>query len=204
MEPIKTIEKSIDKYEDKLGDYLVQLAQHNMSNDDSAQVNKILHVISDFERISDYSVNLALTAREMVEKQVHFSDDAMKEISILENATHKLLDITATAFIENNLNKAYEVEPLQHVIKEMIGEIKNNHIERLRNKECTIELGFVLSDLLNAYERASAHCANIAIAVVEAEHKEFTPHESARKYRKDANSTYQSIYQENKSRYSLA
>ena len=128
----------------------------------------------------------------------------MHEISILEKATHNLLDITNKAFTENHVEAAYMAEPLQHVINEMITEIKNNHIERLRNKECTIELGFVLSDLLNAYERAAAHCANIAIAVVETESNNFAPHQLARKFRKDEDSSYFSTYKEYKAKYSLA
>lgn len=200
---IKSIEKSVDKYEDKLGAYLVQLSQHDMSTEDNNQINKILHVINDFERISDYSVNVVNTAFEMTEKQVHFSDEAMREIQILEKATHNIIEMTKTAFIENDTDKAYMIEPLQHVIKDMINEIRTNHIERLRNKECTIELGFVLSDLLNAYERATAHCSNIAIAVIESMHYSYTPHESARNYRKDEHSSYVAMYRENKAKYSL-
>ena len=204
MVEIKAMEKNVDKYEDKLGEYLVQLAEHDMSIYDSHQVSKFLHVISDFERISDYAVNVVSTAYEMVEKQVSFSYEAMREISILEKATHDLMNMTNKIFVENDAKRAYDVEPLQHVIKELIAEIKGNHIERLRNKECTIEMGFVLSDLLNAYERATAHCSNIAIAVVEAEQDSFAPHESAKKYRKDENSLYHTVYLENKIKYSLA
>ena len=156
-----------------------------MTSDDSHEVSKILHVINDFERISDYSVNVVNVTKEMTEKQVSFSAEAMKEISVLEKVTHELMAITRKSFIDGNVEKAFEIEALQHVISDMIKDIKDNHIFRLRNKECTIELGFVLSDLLNAYERASAHCSNIAIAVIESAHDSYAPHESARLYRKD-------------------
>lgn len=204
MDEIKEMERNVDKYEDKLGDYLVQLAQHDMSSNDNQEVSKILHVINDFERISDYSVNVVGVAKEMMDKQVSFSAEAMKEIAVLEKATHQLMEITGKSFAENDVETAFEIEPLQHVISDMIKEIKNNHIFRLRNKECTIELGFVLSDLLNAYERASAHCSNVAIAVIEAANDSFAPHESARNYRKDEDSSYQAIYNKNKEKYSLA
>ncbi len=203
FEEISGMEKSVDKYEDKLGTYLVQLTEHDMTSDDSYEVNKILHVINDFERISDYSVNVVGTAREMMEKQVKFSDEAMKEIAVLEKAAHQLIGFTGKAFADTDLNIAYEIEPLQHVINEIIMQIKDNHIFRLRNKECTIELGFVLSDLLNAYERASAHCANVAIAVIESAHTGYAPHESARKYRRDEESSYQELYKKNKELYTL-
>ena len=110
---------------------------------------------------------------------------------------------TAKAFADDDTQTAYEIEPLQHVISEMIMQIKDNHIMRLRNKECTIELGFVLSDLLNAYERAAAHCSNVAIAVIESASAGFAPHESSRNYRRDEESSYQEIYRNNKARFSL-
>ncbi|MBQ6851223.1 MAG: Na/Pi cotransporter family protein [Oscillospiraceae bacterium] len=203
VEEIRQMESTVDKYEDKLGTYLVQLTEQDMTSDDSHQVSKILHVINDFERISDYSVNVVNTAIEMMEKQVKFSAEAMKEIAVLEKASHELMNLTEKAFVDNDIQTAFEIEPLQHVINEMIMQIKDNHILRLRNKECTIELGFVLSDLLNAYERASAHCSNVAIAVIESVSSEYAPHESSRNYRRDEESSYQEIYRNNKARFSL-
>jgi len=200
---IRHMEKTVDKYEDKLGAYLVKLTEQDMSSEDSHEVNKILHVINDFERISDYSVNVINTAMEMMEKQVKFSDEAMKEIAVLEKASHELMNISGKAYTDADVQTAYEIEPLQHVINEMIMQIKDNHILRLRNKECTIELGFVLSDLLNAYERASAHCSNVAIAVIESASSEYAPHESSRNYRRDEESSYQEIYRRNKEKFSL-
>ncbi|MBR5520855.1 MAG: Na/Pi cotransporter family protein [Oscillospiraceae bacterium] len=200
---IRDMEKQVDKYEDKLGSYLVQLSQYNMSTADNHEVSKILHVINDFERISDYSVNATHAAKEMQEKSITFSDEAMKEIDVLKNATVELTNITTVAFKENNMSAAGEIEPLQHIINELIMEIKNNHISRLKNKECTIELGFVLSDVLNAYERCAAHCANIGISVIEASKESFAPHESSRNYRKDTHSAYQMNYRKYKEKYSI-
>ncbi len=203
LDDIKSMEKQVDKYEDKLGNYLVQLSDRDMRTEDSREVSKILHVINDFERISDYSVNIAAAAGEMVEKGITFSVEAMKEIGILKTATREIAGMTVAAFKENNVETARKIEPLQHVIRELTGEIKGNHINRLKNKECTIELGFVLSDVLNAYERAAAHCSNIAIAVMEAEHRGYAPHESSKKYRKDTTSAYREDYAGYKQKYSI-
>lgn len=202
FDDIKIMEKQVDKYEDKLGSYLVQLSGQDMSADDNREVSKILHVINDFERISDYSVNIAGAAKEMTEKCITFSKEAIREINLLKAASIELIDITKTSFIESDMEAAFEAEPLQHVINELIMDIKNNHIDRLKNKECTIELGFVLSDVLNAYERAAAHCSNIAIAVIEAENDSYAPHESSRNYRKDERSAYGDNYNRFKNKYS--
>ncbi len=201
FDEVRGMEKHVDKYEDKLGTYLVQLAEQDMSSVDNHEVSKILHVINDFERVSDYSVNVVGAAREMQEKSITFSGEAMKEIDVLKAATTELTELTREAFKNNDTEIAEEVEPLQHVINEMIMEIKNNHISRLKNKECTIELGFVLSDVLNAYERGAAHCSNIAIAVLEAAKDSFSPHESSRSYRKDERSAYQENYAKYKTKY---
>ncbi|MBQ8603761.1 MAG: Na/Pi cotransporter family protein [Oscillospiraceae bacterium] len=204
FDEISGMEKHVDKYEDKLGTYLVQLSEQDMTSEDNHEVSKILHVINYFERISDYSVNVVHAAREMQEKAITFSGEAMKEIDILKAATLELTAMTKAAFKNNDIEVAEEVEPLQHVINELIMEIKNNHISRLKNKECTIELGFVLSDVLNAYERGAAHCSNIAIAVLESEKDIYAPHESSRSYRKDERSAYQENYAKHKAKYTTA
>ena len=202
-EEIINMEKSVDKYEDKLGSYLVQLSQQDMTTEDSHQVSKILHVINDFERISDYSLNVLDASNEMESKKISFSKEAQKEITALQNAALALLDSTYISFIEDDSTLAQHIQPLQQVIEELVSEIKNNHINRLRNKVCTIELGFVLSDILNAYERAAAHCTNIAIAVIESHNDDFEPHASARNYRKNEGSLYNEIYQNYKNTYKI-
>ncbi len=201
FDEIRAMEKYVDKFEDKLGSYLVLLADQDMTVSDSHEVSKILHVINDFERISDYSVNITGASKEMMEKGITFSKEAMKEIAMLKTATVELLRLTATAFKDDSTQTAMEVEPLQYVVNELIMEIKNNHISRLKNKECTIELGFVLSDVLNAYERGAAHCSNIAIAIIETAAGGYAPHDSARNYRKDSGSAYHINYNKYKSKY---
>ncbi len=202
-EEITRMEKSVDKYEDKLGSYLVQLSQQDMTTEDSHQISKILHVINDLERISDYSINILDAFNEIKNKKISFSKEAQKEIKILESATLVMLEHTYNAFIKDDSNLAQCVQPLQQVIEELVSDIKNNHINRLRNKVCTIELGFVLSDILNAYERVSAHCTNIAIAVIESHNNDFAPHASARNYRNNETALYNEIYQKYKKSYKI-
>lgn len=200
---VANMEKTVDKYEDKLGTYLVQLSGQDLTVADSHEISKMLHIIGDFERISDYSVAVSKVSKEMSDKCIEFSSEANREISVLREAMTELLTITKQSFEENNAALALQVEPLQQLIYELIHEVKNRHIERLKNKNCTIELGFVLSDLLNSYERAAGHCSNIAVAVIEAMRDSFAPHEYLRNYRKDEKSSYKEILQLQKEKYVL-
>lgn len=197
------IEKKVDRYEDELGDFLVQLSAMDVSNEDSVEISKMLHSINDFERISDYSVSFVMAAKEMKDKAIHFSNEAIKELSALKTAMLELIEVTQTVFESGVIDKAEMVEPLQYVIDQMIKQIKNNHIERLKNKECTIELGFVLSDVLNAYERGAAHCANVAIVVLEALKDNFSPHELSHIYRKTEGTSYQKYVDHFEEKYFL-
>jgi len=164
---IRDLEGKADNYEDALGSYLVKLSACDMDERDSEQVTKLLHLIGDLERISDHAVNIVESTEEIKEKKISFSAEAIREIGILQNAVSEILDITYAALINNDLKLAAEVEPLEEVIDELRDKIKLNHILRLQKSECTIEHGFVLSDLLNNFERVSDHCSNIAGCVVE-------------------------------------
>ncbi len=164
---IRDLEGKADNYEDALGSYLVKLSACDMDERDSEQVTKLLHLIGDLERISDHAVNIVESTEEIKEKKITFSKEANYELSVLQNAVSEILDITYAALINNDLKLAAEVEPLEEVIDELRDQIKLNHILRLQKSECTIEHGFVLSDLLNNFERVSDHCSNIAGCVVE-------------------------------------
>ena len=164
---IRDLEGKADNYEDALGSYLVKLSACDMDERDSEQVTKLLHLIGDLERISDHAVNIVESTEEIKEKKISFSAEATREIGVLQNAVSEILDITYAALINNDLKLAAEVEPLEEVIDELRDQIKLNHILRLQKSECTIEHGFVLSDLLNNFERVSDHCSNIAGCVVE-------------------------------------
>ncbi len=166
-EEVRTLEGRADKFEDALGSYLVRLSANDMDIKDSEQITKLLHLIGDLERISDHAVNIVESAEEIKEKKISFSKEAQHEIGVLEAAVSEILDITAKALLENDLVAAAQVEPLEEVIDDIRDRIKLNHIIRLQKSECTIELGFVLSDLLNNFERVADHCSNIAGCVAE-------------------------------------
>ena len=166
-EEIRDLEGRADKYEDALGSYLVKLSARDLDMRDSEQVTKLLHLIGDLERISDHAVNIVESAEEIKDKKISFSLEAQKELEVLEAAVSEILEHTARALFANDLQSASLVEPLEEVIDDIRDKIKLNHIRRLQKSECTIELGFVLSDLLNNFERVADHCSNIAGCVAE-------------------------------------
>jgi phosphate:Na+ symporter len=196
-------EDQLDLYEDKLGTYLVKLSSSALSDGDSRTINKCLHNIGDFERLGDHAVNLYKVAKEMHEKQIRFSDEANKEIAILEQATREILRLTSTAYEMEDLATAARVEPLEQVIDQLISTIKSNHITRLQSGNCTIELGFVLSDLLTNLERISDHCSNIAVAVIEVAKDSFDTHQYLNAI-KSGNQEFDSVYETYKNTYRLA
>lgn len=164
---IRDMESKVDSYEDALGSYLIKVASTNPNEQDSRQITKLLHMISDFERISDHSVNVVEAVEELRDKKLTFSDFAMKEIHILQAAITDILSKTEEAFEKNDIQIANKVEPLEEAIDDLIDRIKLNHVMRLQQGECTIELGFILNDLLTSYERVSDHCSNIAGCLIE-------------------------------------
>ena len=169
-------ENMVDLYEDRLGTFLVKLSARALSRTDSHAVSLMLHTIGDFERISDHAVNLKEVAREIYEKGLSFSGEARRELDVLTGAIEEILRLTERAYVDQDLVLAAQVEPLEQVVDQLIAKIKDHHIGRLQRGECTIELGFVLSDLLNNYERISDHCSNIAVALIEVKHNSFDTH----------------------------
>ena len=176
-EAIKEGENELDTYEDKLGSFLVKVAACALNESDSRDVSKLLHSINDFERIGDHALNIKNSADEMKEKALHFSAEAKEELGLLFRALNDVLSLSIDSFVNNDLEKAAHVEPLEQVIDVLIGQIKRRHIERLQAGRCTIELGFILNDLLNNCERISDHCSNIAVCVTEIDRGEFDTHE---------------------------
>lgn len=164
---IRVYEDKADNYEDMLGTYLVKLSGRNMAERDSHEITKLLHLIGDFERISDHAVNILESAEEMNDKKLTFSSEAQRELKVLCGAVREILDITYRSFVAGDVEFASVVESLEQVIDNLKDKIKVNHIKRLQKSECTIEHGFILSDLLNNLERVSDHCSNIAGCVIE-------------------------------------
>ena len=169
-------EKQVDRYEDALGTYLVKLSSCELNHEDSKHVNTLLHTISDFERISDYSVSVMESAREIHEKSVSFSHDAREELQVLEDVVQDLLNRTTEAFRKDDLHLAGKVEPMETVVNELVRAIKARHIARLQAGSCSIEYGFVLDDLLTSYSRVCDHCSNVAVAQIEVAQDSFDTH----------------------------
>ena len=174
---VEHTEDIIDRYEDKLGTYLMNLSSHELTQDQSEAVSKYLHTINDFERMSDHALNIAECAKEISEKKVAFSEEAMSELRILRGAVTEVIEIAVSAFENNDLESAYRVEPLEELIDNLCDEMKLHHIDRLKRGKCTLNNGFVFNDLLTNLERVSDHCSNIAVAMIELESDSFDTHE---------------------------
>ena len=193
-------EDAVDRYEDALGTYLVQLSSKAMTQADSRSVNTLLQTIGDFERISDHAVNLTRTAREIHEKSVAFSQHAQEELEVLEGAVQDLLGHTIDSFKKNDLSMAARVEPLEQVIDTLVREIKTRHIARLQDGSCSLEYGFVLNDLLTNYERIADHCSNIAVAMIEVAQDSFDTHAYLSKL-KEGDKGFRQLYEQYRKRY---
>ena len=182
---IRESEEKADHYEDILGTYLVKLSRHRVSDSDSATISKLLKAIGDFERISDHSVNILESAEELKDKEIQFTSAAKNELYMLCNAVTEILSLSCDAFINNDLNSARKVEPLEQVIDKLRDKLRNGHIVRLKNGECSIEVGFIWSDLLTNLERTADHCSNLAVCVIDAAHNNMNLHSSLRKMKHD-------------------
>ncbi len=164
---VADLESRVDKFEDELGTYLVRLSSKDMSVQDSHTMTAILHCIGDFERISDHARNIKEAAEEMNTKQLQFSEEAGRELEVLKGAIHDILKITMLCFAEDDAQLAVQVEPLEEVVDSLNMDIKQRHIKRLQEGKCTIELGFILSDITTNLERVSDHCSNIAVCMLQ-------------------------------------
>lgn len=182
---IRATEDKVDIYEDALGSYLVKLSSKDMSVKDSSDVTKILHIIGDFERISDHSVNLVESVEEIRDKNISFSTFALSELAVMRMAVDEILQITERAFAETDIHLAAAVEPLEELIDDLRDQIKLRHTIRLQKSLCSIELGFILSDILTNMERVSDHCSNIAGCVLDMAQNDMHLHESIRAIRAD-------------------
>ena len=186
-EKVKKYEGVSDEYEDRLGTYLVRISEVSILDSEKLETNKLLHIIGDLERISDHAVNIAESAEEMFDKKLSFSESARQELGVLICAVKKITEISVESIITDNSAKAAEVEPLEEIIDDLRDEIKRRHVLRLQNSECTIEHGFVLSDILNDLERVADHCSNIAGCIMEmSENNALDMHRYLKEYREGA------------------
>lgn len=195
-------EKMVDRYEDVLGSYLVRLGRENLSVRDSKTVSRLLRSIGDFERISDHAVSVCYAAKEMYDKNISFSQQAQEEILKLSQALDEVVQCTVEAYKDCNLALARRIEPMEQVIDELSIEIRASHIQRLREGICTIELGFILSDIITSFERVSDHCSNIAVCLIEISNDSFDTHQYVHTIKKEAGTDYDSTYSHFKEKYS--
>ena len=199
---IRDIEGKVDNLEDAIGSYLIKVSAQDNDPKDAEQVTKLLHIIGDYERISDHAVNIVESCEELRDKKISFSDEATREISVLRSAVDEILDLAYVAFINNDLEAAAKIESLEQVVDDLRDKIKLNHIVRLQKSECTIEHGFVLSDILTNFERVSDHCSNVGGCVVEiATYDALEMHKYNRKKHKSED--FEQKYKEYTSKYSI-
>ena len=204
LDKILRKEPRIDMYEDKLGTFLVKLSGKDISEEDSNEISKLLHCIGDFERIGDHGINILKIAQEMNEKQIMFSDEAKAEIQVATNALSEIAELTMKAFCEDDSDAAKRIEPLEQVVDIIISEIKDNHIKRLQEGRCTIELGFMLNDLLNNMERVSDHCSNVAACIIQLKDSTFATHEYLNEIKSSQDNEFKKEFEEYKNKYSLS
>ncbi len=206
VERAKTVfenEGILDEYEDGLGTYLVKMSAQSLSSDDAQTVTRMLHSIGDFERLGDHALNLSKVAEEMYIKKISFSEKAQKEIEVLLDAITEIVITTTTVYEKDDIVLAKKVEPLEQVVDSLCADIKSRHVKRLKNGECTIELGFILSDLLTNCQRISDHCSNIAVATIESHTDNFDTHKYLNSV-KYGNEEFKVVFEEYSSKYELA
>ena len=203
LETIYAGEERVDKYEDMLGTYLVKISSCELSEADGHEAAELLHIIGDFERISDHAVNIAESAQEMSDKKLVFSEQANKELAVMIRAVDEIMSSALRSFCDVDMNAAFNVEPLEEVIDLINARLKKRHVARLQRGECTIELGFVLADLLTNLERVSDHCSNIAGCMIEIKHDALDVHEYMEKRKTEGNPRYTACYEAYKEKYAL-
>lgn len=200
---IKEGEELTDHYEDILGTYLVKLSSHQIGDYESTMVSKLLHVMSDFERIADHGVNLIYSADELRKQDLALSEPAYKELDVLVAALNEIMDLSLASFVNNDIKSAKLVEPLEQVIDDLKEQMRARHILRLQQGECSIKAGFIWGDLLTDLERVADHCSNIAICVIDAANNKMNVHESIKELRTD-NAEFEKNYNLCKDKYKLA
>lgn len=203
FQAIQDRESAVDRYEDKLGTYLIRLTAKELTKKQTENVSKFLHTLGDFERISDHAVNIAEGAQEIHQKDVVFSDEAQQELSVIQAAVTEILRLAVTAFTTEDLNMAYRVEPLEEIIDDLCDEMKLHHIDRLQKGTCKLTQGFVFNDLLTNYERVSDHCSNIAVAMIELESDSFDTHAYIDSLKKMKTHSFDQYFEEYKQRFAL-
>ncbi|MBE5921401.1 MAG: Na/Pi cotransporter family protein [Lachnospiraceae bacterium] len=195
------LEKLTDRYEDELGTYMVKLSRRSLTEEDSHALSLLLHTIGDFERIGDHAEEIATAATEMNEKKLRFSEKAQKELKVLCAAAYDTVDMAFTSFANRDLDMAQRVEPLEEVVDVLNDELKRRHVQRLTAGTCTIELGFMLSDITTSLERIADHCSNVAVGLIQVAVDSYETHEYLGEFK--ANAEFGKLYKEYTKQYIL-
>ena len=203
VDRIRELEKLTDKYEDKLGTYLVRLSKGELTDGESHSVSRLLHTIGDLERIGDHARNISEAAREIKEKKIVFSVPAKEELNVIAGALKEILNITIDSFIKDDIESASDVEPLEQVIDKLKKEMMERHVDRLQRGECTIQMGFVFSDLLTNFERVSDHCSNIAVYTLQLRSSKLDSHKFLKKMRNEENGEFIQKFNRYEEKYSI-
>lgn len=200
---VEKMENLVDKYDDKLTAYLVQLNSKDLSYAESQSVSTLLHSIGDLERIADHAVNVMELAQEMNRKKMKFSNKAVEEMHVYGSAVEDILNRSMKAFMENDKQLAMTVEPLEEVVDQLNKDVKKRHIKRLQKGKCTIELGLLLSDIATNYERVSDHCSNLAVYLIQTEDASFEAHEYINSLKSETRKQFDIMQEEYKNQYML-
>ncbi|MBQ6539791.1 MAG: Na/Pi cotransporter family protein [Oscillospiraceae bacterium] len=203
FETVEKIEDEVDNYEDKLGSYLIKLTGRELTERQNEDVSIFLHTLSDYERISDHAMNVAESAKEIDEKKIKFSENALHELDVIRAAVSEIVRLTVETFVKHDINLAKRVEPLEEHIDELCDRMKLNHIERLQHGLCTINQGFVFNDFLTDCERVSDHCSNIAIAMIELESDAYDTHEYLINLQEERSQEYDDYFHEYAERFAI-
>ena len=197
------LEGLIDRYEDKLGTYIVKITANELNSEQTRMITEFLHALTDLERISDHARNIVEASSEVTEKKIVFSEAGKKEIVVLEAALAEIVDMTITAFVENDKEIASRVEPIEEVIDGLCDAIKFHHIGRVKRNECSLTNGFIFNDLLTSYERIADHCSNIAVAIIETQYDSFNAHEYLNEVKEQKNDEFKKWFDFYEEKYSI-
>ena len=200
---IQEKEDVVDRYEDKLGTYLVKITERELSHEENQKVSLFLHTITDFERIADHAVNISKTAAEINEKNLEFSPDAVNELNVVSDAVSEIVRLTVEAFTDDDQDKAMHVEPLEELIDDLCDAVKMHHVQRIQSGDCTLSHGFVFNDLLTNFERVADHCSNVAVAMIELRADVFDTHEYLNGVKQRKSENFSRYYDEYSARFSL-
>lgn len=203
VEKVEKMESKVDRYEDELGTYLVKLSHKDLSERDSHSLSMMLHCIGDFERISDHAVNIMESAQELHSKGLSFSEKATQELHIITSAVEEILQTALSVFTEQDVKKAASIEPLEEVVDELSQELKRRHVQRLRKGTCTIEMGFILSDITTSLERIADHCSNIGVCVTQVREDLYDTHSHLDEMKNEPDANFYRNLEEVREKYLL-